>query len=164
MFTSILLTTDGSEVAERAAPYAVRLADTFDATLHVVYVVDTDAIGYALGSEQVNRLVAGDLEGMTDVHERAASAIDRVRDYADEAGLEIAPAIEVGDPHTVIVRFAEENDVDLVVMTSQGRGGVRRMVMGSVTERVTRSLDIPVLIVDAESLPPEEVVGQREPV
>jgi nucleotide-binding universal stress UspA family protein len=164
MFTSILLTTDGSEVAERAAPYAVRLADTFDATLHVVYVVDTDAISYSLGTEQVDRIVAGRFAEMTEVHERAASAIDRIRDYADEAGLEIAPAIEVGDPHTIIVRFAKENDVDLVVMTSQGRGGVSRMVMGSVTERVTRSLDIPVLVVGTESLPSEEVAGQREPV
>jgi nucleotide-binding universal stress UspA family protein len=163
MFTSILLTTDGSKAAERAAPYAVRLADTFDATLHVLYVVDTDAISYSLGTEQVDRIVAGQFAEMTEVHERAASAIDRIRDYADEAGLEIAPAIEVGDPHTVIVRFAEENDVDLVVMTSQGRGGVRRMVMGSVTERVTRSLEIPVLVVGAKGAPPEGSVEQREP-
>lgn len=159
MFDTILLTTDGSEAAENAAPYAISLAEAFDATLHVLYVVDTDAVSYSLGTEQLDRIQAGQFANRTDVHERAAAAIDRIRDYTDEAGLEIAPAIEIGIPHVVITRFAEDNDVDVIVMTSQGRGGVKRALLGSVTERVARSTTIPVLVVDVDSSLPEQPVS-----
>ena len=77
MFETILLPTDGSERAERAAPYAVELAERFDATLHPMYVVDTDA----LGPEQVDRIGAGQFAEMTELHERAAAAIDGIREY-----------------------------------------------------------------------------------
>ncbi|MHC3436564.1 universal stress protein [Natrialbaceae archaeon A-gly3] len=151
MFDRILLPTDGSEAAERAAPYAVRLASTFDAKLYVMYVVDTEAISQALGSEQVDRIEAGQFGEMTELHEEAAGAIDRMREYGTESNVEIEPVIEAGVPYNVITEFAEDEGVDLIVMTSQGRGGVKRVLLGSVTERVARSTTIPVLVADADS-------------
>jgi nucleotide-binding universal stress UspA family protein len=121
-----------------------------------MYVVDTDAISYSLGVEQLDRIQAGRFEGMTDVHKRAAAAIDRIRMYTDPAGVEIEPVIEVGKPRDVIVRFIEENDIDVIVMTSQGRGGVKRALLGSVTERVARTTTIPVLVVDASDVQADE--------
>lgn len=151
MFDRILLPTDGSTASERAAPYAAKLAETFDAKLYVMYVVDTEAVSQALGSEQVDRIEAGQFSEMTELHEEAASAIDRMRDYGEESGVEMEPVIDAGVPYEVITNFAEEEDVDCIVMTSQGRGGVKRVLLGSVTERVARSTTIPVLVVDAES-------------
>lgn len=153
MFDAILLPTDGSRDAEKAAPYAARLAATFDATLYVMYVVDVDAVSLSLGAEQLDRLETGRFAEMTEVHERAAGAIDRVRDVASREGMAIEPVIEVGVPHKAIVEFAEEGGVDLIVMTSHGRGGVKRALLGSVTERVARGTRVPVLVVDANGEP-----------
>ncbi|TYL38616.1 universal stress protein [Natronococcus pandeyae] len=150
MFEKILLPTDGSERAEKAAPYAVELAERFDGTLYPMYVVDTDAISHALGPEQVERIDAGQFGEMTELHEQAAAAIDSIRDYTESADVSVDPVIEAGVPRTVISRFAEENDVDLIVMTSQGRGGVKRALFGSVTETVARETSVPVMVVDAK--------------
>ena len=150
MFETILLPTDGSERAERAAPYAVELAERFDATLHPMYVVDTDAMSHALGPEQVDRIGAGQFAEMTELHERAAAAVDGVREYVGRADVTVDPVIEAGIPRTVITRFAEENNVDLIVMTSQGRGGVRRALFGSITEDVARETNVPVMVIDAD--------------
>ena len=146
MFETILLPTDGSERAERAAPYAVELAERFDATLHPMYVVDTDA----LGPEQVDRIGAGQFAEMTELHERAAAAVDGIREYVESADVTVDPVIEAGIPRTVITRFAAENDVDLIVMASQGRGGVRRALFGSITEDVARETTVPVMVIDAD--------------
>lgn len=162
MFSKILITTDGSEKAEKAAPYAIELAKAFDATLQAIYVVDTDAVSYPLGAEQTDRIRMGRFEEMTDVHKRAAAAIDRIREYTNEAGMEIEPVIEVGNPVDVIVRFAEDENVDVIVAASQGRVGVKRVLMGSVTERVTRSTTIPVLVVDTNAPEPEDAVSEGE--
>lgn len=151
MFDRILLTTDGSDLAERAAPYAVELAEAFEATLHVIYVVDTDSMGHSMGPEQVERLSGGQLHEMTEVHERAASAIDSIRAYTEGREVRIDPVIEAGVPYKIIADWADEHGIDVIVMTSQGRGGVRRALMGSVTERVARSTDAAVLIVDPKS-------------
>ncbi|ELY47802.1 universal stress protein [Natronorubrum bangense] len=148
MFDRVLVPTDGSEAAELAVPYAVELAEQFDATLYPMYVVDTDALSHALGSEQVDRIDAGQFGEMRELHERAAAAIDRVREYTT-AALEVEPVIEAGVPHEVITTFAEDTDIDLIVMTSQGRGGVKRALLGSVTERVARGTSVPVLVVDS---------------
>ena len=159
----MLLLTDGSEVAEAAAPYAARIAATFDATLYAIYVVDVDAVSPSLGAE---RLETGRFSEMTEVHERAAGSIDPVRDVAAAEGLAIEPVIEVGVPHRAIVEFAESEDVDLIAMTSHGRGGVRRALLDSVTERVAGSTRAPVLVVDADGEPIDAGVASagREPV
>ncbi|AGB37795.1 universal stress protein [Natronococcus occultus] len=162
MFERILLPTDGSERAERAAPYAVELAERFDATLHPIYVVDTEAISHALGPEQVDRINAGQFAEMTELHERAAAAVDGVREYTP-GDVDVDPVIEAGNPRTVITEFAAEQGVDLIVMTSQGRGGVRRALFGSVTEAVARDTDVPVLVVDATDDAVDRAEPEREP-
>ena len=162
MFDRVLVPTDGSEAAEKAAPYAAKLASTFDATLHVMYVVDTEAISQTLGSEQVDRIEAGQFGEMRELHEDAAGAIDRIREHTEVEGIAIDPVIDAGVPHEAIVRFAEDNDVDLVVMTSQGRQGVRRALLGSVTERVARITTTPVLVVDAETDATERLAAAED--
>lgn len=150
MFGNILVPTDGSEASERAVPYAAELAERFDATLYPMYIVDTDALSHALGSEQVDRLDAGQFGEMTEIHERAAEAIERIRDHIDSESIDVDPVIEAGVPYKEITSFAAENDIDLIVMTSRGRGGVTRALLGSVTERVTRNTPVPVMVVDTE--------------
>ncbi|MFA9426033.1 universal stress protein [Natronorubrum sp. A-ect3] len=148
MYDTILIPTDGSDVAENAIDHAIDLAEQYDATLHALYVVDTDAIDIGLGTEQVQRIKDGKFGEMSELKARATEATDVVTERAGD-DLEVVQSIEAGRPHAVISEYAEDNDVDLIVMGSAGRGGVRRAILGSVAERTLRTTRIPVLVVDA---------------
>ena len=149
MYERILVPTDGSTVAENAVDHALELAETYDATVHALFVVDVAAVDVSLGTEQVQRLKDGKLEEMPEVAARAETATRDVADRGDERGLDVLEAVVVGRPNAEIARYAENENVDLIVMGSAGRGGVRRALLGSVTERTLRTATIPVLVVDA---------------
>ncbi len=149
MYQTILIPTDGSEAAEEAVDHAVELARRFDATLHILYVVDTSAVDLSMGTEQVQRIKEGRLGEMKELKERISSAMARVEEKAKAAGVETVSETEAGRPHKQIATYADEQDIDLVVMSSHGRSGVQRLLLGSVTERVLRTLKRPVLVVDA---------------
>jgi nucleotide-binding universal stress UspA family protein len=63
------------------------------------------------------------------------------------ADLNVQPIVEMGDAHTLIVNWARDKAVDLIVMSTHGRSGLPRMILGSVTERVLRSASCPVLAI-----------------
>ncbi|MFC7026533.1 universal stress protein [Halomicroarcula sp. GCM10025324] len=148
MYDHILIPTDGSNVAEVAVDHAIDLARKYDATLHALYVVDIDAVNLGLGTEQVDRIRQGHFGDMEELEEKANAATGAVADAAAEHGLDVVEDVRVGRPHSVIADYAEANDIDIVVMGSHGRSGVKRALLGSVTERVLRSTHRPVLVVD----------------
>jgi nucleotide-binding universal stress UspA family protein len=148
MYERILVPTDGSDVAQAAVDHAIDLATTYGAELHALYVADTDAIAYSLGAEQVDRVREGEFAGMTELQKRAEAATNYVAELAAEQGVEVVEHHTGGKPHEAIAEYAEDNDVDLIVMGSHGRAGVRRALLGSVTERTLRSTHVPVLVVD----------------
>lgn len=149
VYDRILLPTDGSDTAMTAVEHALELADRYGADLHALYVVDVNALNVALSTEQVGRIEGGDFEDVPAAEKRAREILDTVGERALERGVDWSEEIRVGPPHVEIVDCAEEWGADLIVMGSHGRGGVRRYVMGSVTERVVRSTTLPVLVVDA---------------
>ncbi|SIR73984.1 universal stress protein [Natronorubrum thiooxidans] len=150
MYDNILVPTDGSKVAQIAVDTAVDLAEKYDATVHALYIADTDAVAYGLGAEQVDRIQQGDFAGMTELREDAEEATGYVTETAEAHGLSAVEHHSGGQPHRLIASYAEDNDIDLIVMGSHGRSGVRRALLGSVTERVLRSTHTPVLVVDYE--------------
>lgn len=150
MYDAILIPTDGSSAAEKAMPHALDLAGMYDATLHVLYVVDTAAIDISLGPEQVDRIKEGRFGEMTELKARANEAVQRIAEPARERDLHVVESVTAGTPHRQIVSYATDHDIDLIVMTSHGRTGVRRMLLGSVTERVVRLAEVPVLVVDVD--------------
>lgn len=148
MYERILIPTDGSDTANVAVDHAVELAATYGAQLHALYVVDIDAVNFGLGTEQVDRIRQGNFGEMTELQEKAEAATGVVASAAAEHDVNVHEEVRVGAPHKVIADYAEDNDIDLVVMGSHGRSGVRRALLGSVTERVLRSTHRPVLVVD----------------
>lgn len=137
MYERILLPTDGSDASDRAVEQAIGLARETGAALHVLFVVED--IPYA--PEMMDDEVEGQLR---DVGEEA---IDGIRARADEAGVEVVPALREGAPHTTILEYADESDADVIAMGTHGRSGLDRYLLGSVTERVVRTADVPVLTV-----------------
>lgn len=74
-------------------------------------------------------------------------AVADVADRAERAGVTVTTTIERGIPHEEILAYADANDVDVIVMGTHGRTGLNRFLIGSVTEKVIRSADVPVLVI-----------------
>lgn len=135
---NILVPHDFSETSEAAVQYAVELARTFGAKLHVVHV------GEQARFEMATEFPLGlDLSLEDAVRERMLR-IMAVREYR-----ELNPSFQVlaGTPYAEIVRYAKDRDIDLIVMGTHGRGIVAHAVMGSVAEKVVRYAPCPVLTV-----------------
>lgn len=148
MYDTILIPTDGSDIAENAVDHALDLAKKYDADVHTLYVVDTSAMDISLGTEQVDRIRQGQYDEMPEIQDRANRATGSVTEQAVPYGLEVTEAVVAGQPHDRIDGYAEDHGVDLIVMGSAGRGGVKRVLLGSVAERTLRTTTIPVLVVD----------------
>lgn len=148
MYERILVPTDGSDIAALATDHALDIAAKYDAEVHALYVIDLDAVDISLGTEQVQRIKDGKFDEMGELQERAAEATGVIADQAAEAGIECTEGIAAGRPPREIVDYGVEHDADMIVMTSHGRTGVSRLLVGSVTEKVVRLADIPVLVVD----------------
>lgn len=148
MYDKILVPTDGSDVAENAVEHALDIAEQYGADVHALYVVDTDSMSLTLGGEQLDRIEQGNFDEMEEVKDKANAATGYVAEGARERGLDVVEHISAGRPHEMIADYAEDNAIDLVVMGSHGRSGVRRALLGSVTERLLRATHAPVLVVD----------------
>lgn len=136
MFERILIPTDGSQPARDAAETGMDLAVEQGATVHILYVVTPIHAGEG-GTGQV-------IEAMRDAGERTVSEL---AEEAEARGLEVATQVTMGTPHQHILEYAETNDIDVVVMGTHGRTGLGRYLLGSVTEKVVRLSDVPVLTI-----------------
>lgn len=152
MYDRILIPTDGSNVAQSAVTHGLDIAKRYDADLHALFVADTDAIAYGLAADEVERIRNGNFENMGELDNQAHEATGYVVEEGEEHGLTVHEHHAGGKPHNVIAEQAAEEDIDLIVMGSHGRAGVRRALLGSVTERTLRSTDVPVLVVDYEGV------------
>jgi len=157
MYKRILIPTDGSDVAQAAVDQALNLAEKYDAEVHALFIADVDAVAYGLGTEQVDRIRQGKFSEMEELREDAEAATGHVADRGEPLGITVHEHHAGGKPHQVIANYAEEHDIDLIVMGSHGRAGVRRALLGSVTERTLRSTHVPVLVVDYQGTGEESV-------
>jgi nucleotide-binding universal stress UspA family protein len=143
MYDRILLPTDMSRGANRAIDHAIDAAQRYDAELHVLYVVDSDAYSSYPGDEYVH-----EFEGLEHALEEAGSdAVEAITERAAEAGVETKAVVHHGVPHEEILEYMDEADVDLTVIGSKHRSGEYRRLLGSVAQRVANVAKRPVTIV-----------------
>ncbi len=138
MYERILVPTDGSPEADAVVDHAAGLAAVHDADLHAVYVVNTAGYAGLPGDGAV-----GGLSAM--MNEQGETALDRATEHAGDRLTE--RVLVEGSPSAEIVDYAEEAGCDLIVMGTHGRGGIDRLLLGSVAERVVRTSPVPVLTV-----------------
>ncbi|WP_254545869.1 universal stress protein [Halomarina pelagica] len=136
-YERLLVPTDGSERAAAAADWARTIATAYDATVHVLSAVDTATLGFDVRSDA---LVAS-------LEAAAETAVEELATTLRDDGIEVRTSVEYGPPHGAILDAVGENDVDLVVMGTQGRSGIERYLLGSVTEKTVRTCPAPVLTV-----------------
>jgi len=139
-YERILVPTDGSAATREAVEHAVDLAAEHGATIHALYVVNSASFaGLPMDSSWEN------VSAM--LNEEGSTALEEVAAIAGEHGVAVERELADGNPAREIVRYAEDADCDLVVMGTHGRGGIDRLLLGSVAEKVVRSSSVPVLTV-----------------
>jgi nucleotide-binding universal stress UspA family protein len=140
MYDDILLPTDGSEGTRAAVTHANELATTYDATVHVLSVVDTRN-----RFESPSSGLAPEAWAERE-RERADEAIAETVAELDE-DLAVEQVVEEGTPTEGILDYVDEHTVDVVVIATHGRTGLDHYLIGSVTEEVVRKAPVPVLTV-----------------
>ena len=138
MYSQILVPTDGSPASDAAIEHAIDLARHYDARLHALYVVDGAAY---------STLEAGADIVVEALESEGKEATRRVADAAADAGVDSETTVATGTAYRSIRDYVDENDIDVIVMGTHGRKGLDRYLLGSVTERVFRTSDVPVLTV-----------------
>ena len=143
MYERILLATDGTEASTDAATHAIELAADTGATLHVLFVVDETVYSAYSGDEYVDE-AEGPEHGLEEVGEEAIQAI---RERAADAGVDVESAMRHGTPSRTIVRYADDEGVDLLVLGTKHRPAEYRALLGSVTDRVLRLTARPATVI-----------------
>ncbi len=136
-FGKILLASDGSEYAQAAIREAINIAKTCGSKLLAISVVEVNAEYEALAPKLVEK-------AEDETHDHLAS----IKDMAAKEGLTCETIAHQGEePYRFIVDEATRNKVDMIVMGSHGRTGLKRLLMGSVTARVIGHAPCKVLVV-----------------
>lgn len=138
---NILVPTDFSDCSNAAVKYGVELARAFNATLHLLHVVQ-DPYTQPWAADAFPAAI-GDL--LTEWQQQAQARLSESIAPADRDRVRVTCTI--GSPCADILRYANQYSVDLVVMGTHGRGPVAHMLLGSVAEKVVRKSPCPVLTV-----------------
>ncbi|MBN1316063.1 MAG: universal stress protein [Anaerolineales bacterium] len=144
MYKRILLPLDGSPLAEQALPHAIAIAEHFDSELILLRVLiplprppTTTDLALKRATEETAIF--------------AREYLDSVAAGIQERGIAVQMVTIEGRPHWQIINFAESNQVDLIVMCARGQSGLSRWLMGSVSDRVVRGANVPVLMVSGQN-------------
>jgi nucleotide-binding universal stress UspA family protein len=132
MYEKILVTLDGSELAEQSLLYAEDLVAKLGSEIHLLQVSDTGESGiHDFQVMYVNQI---------------AQRVDRWLHKSNQTNLKITPAVVMGSAADEITKYAENNGIGLIIMGTHGRSGLTRWAVGSVANKVVRGTEIPVLL------------------
>ena len=143
MYKRIVVPLDGSPLAEQALPHAVSQAAQFGADLVLLKVlaplhdVVFSAPAAVLAAEKMSAQLAHDY-----LEEVAAGIL--------EQGVAVQVATVEGEPYVEIIRYAEAQGADMIVLSTRGQSGFSRWLLGSVADRVVRGATVPVLLVQCQ--------------
>jgi nucleotide-binding universal stress UspA family protein len=138
----ILVATDFSAEARGAQETALDIARTLGASVTLLHVYQLPTYLFFDGATFLPPPSV-----VAQIVSEVAAGLSAARDAAASSGVPVETASEQGIPHDDILRYAEEHGIDLIVMGTHGRRGWRRLVIGSVAERVVRGAHVPVLTV-----------------
>lgn len=139
LYEKILIAADGSEKNMAAVGEAIRIARACGAEVVAVYVQDLGALESIPPGEMMLK------DTWSVIQKESESTMSRIRSMAE--GVTLKTEVLEGKPAPEIVRYAIENKIDLIVIGTQGKRGLERLLLGSVAESVIRSAPCKVLIV-----------------
>ena len=139
MYDAILFPTDGSEGSELARNHAFELANDQQATLHILHVVEVFSPAASLHETIAEQMI-----------ERGKELVEMTAQNGRDHGLTIRTAVLEGDPAETIVEYASSEGIDVIVMPTHGRPELTKAIVGSVTDKVIRTGDVPVIVIKFE--------------
>jgi nucleotide-binding universal stress UspA family protein len=136
-FDDILVPTDGSKSAHDGAKQAIKFARRNGATLHVLYAMDMGDADYVAAPSDIR-------ETRARLEAKGQEFVEDVEALAADADVPCVTAVVANTPIEAIEEYVDEHDIDLVVMGKRGRSDPDKPLLGSITNRVVGSLEIPV--------------------
>jgi nucleotide-binding universal stress UspA family protein len=148
MYQKIMVPLDGSQVAECVIPHIETIAGKSATRVELVTVVEPLDIPtrgqIAISDDEIKQI---DDEGKNE----ATKYLKQVSSRLTRAGINASTVILSGKPAESLVRYAVNNNVDLIIMATHGRSGISKIFWGSVAEKILRATDIPVLLIKTTS-------------
>lgn len=141
----LLVPTDFSEPSEVALRYGKALAETFQAKLHLIHVLDENALIYPWTSPEGSTLTLG--AARVELEHAVQDRLNHVLTAEERDKYSAQMVTLIGSPFLEIINYAKSQNIDLIVMGTHGRGPIAHMLMGSVAEKVVRKAPCPVLTV-----------------
>ena len=140
-YRKILLAIDGSENAKSAACSGIEIAKSTGAEVYAVYVAGISCCSPIMPESY-------DWER----GKEGSEAVAEIEKMGKETGVTVNSVLLQGNPAQEILDFAEKNDIDMIVLGTQGKAGIDRFLLGGVTEKVVRHAKAEVLVVRASCL------------
>ena len=148
MIRRILVTLDGSQLAEDVLPHVEDLARRLPAEVYLLQVISLSpgvaaaesGLGAVTNAELVSELLESEIQ-------TAKSYLSRLASEWQARGLSVQWEVIRGEPASGIVDSAQSHDIDLIAMSTHGRSGLSRLISGSVAEQVIREAGRPVLVI-----------------
>ena len=135
----LLLAYDGSEPSKHALKVATDLAKKLNAKIYLLYVVDVNAATELFG--EYSGKIAEELM------QKAKEVLKEAVDHIKSSGVEVEEVVEAGTPAEKIAEMGKKLDVYMIVLGAHGYSGIKKLLIGSVSEKVIRLSDRPVLVV-----------------
>ena len=132
----ILVATDGSKYSEAATEKAIDFAVSYGGELIILSVVNVPAEFYGESPEAWDNLVV-----------KAQTYVDKAKQLADASGIKVQAFVREAETWQAIIDMASDKKAETIIMGSHGRTGLKRLLMGSVTEKVIGHAPCPVLVV-----------------
>ena len=136
MYRNVLVATDGSPQAGTAASQAIEFAQTFDATLHGLFVMDSKLARTDATREPFKQT--------------GEQTLNEIRAEAAEKDVSVTTILEEGAPAQVILNYAETRKIDLIVLGGKTKSAAERFFIGNTAEKVVRHAPMSVLVVRGE--------------
>jgi len=144
MYKKILVPLDGSKVAEGVLPHAKSLAYSEGAELILLTVAANPAMDFVFSDPGLAQ------DAVSEQEEKSKTYISKVEDGLKTEGFRVSTLLRIGSVAEVILGVAEEVQADVIAMSTHGRTGPARWLLGSIAERVVHNSNIPVLLIRAK--------------
>jgi nucleotide-binding universal stress UspA family protein len=147
MFEKMLVCLDGSTLAEQILPYAEAQALSFNSQVILFQVFVTNVPEIVEGGASF-REFAGFEAHSREMITKAETYLDNIARNLVSKGMRVdSVVLEAASAGDAIIKYARDNGINFILMATHGHGGIRRLVMGSVAEHVTKESGLPILII-----------------
>jgi len=140
MFNRILVAIDGSTMSKKALKSAIQFGKERYSNIGVIHVEKNLQIPEGMTNESIDELYST-------LREEGNEVINYAISLAEEEGIDVNTQLVFGDPAFQIVRKAKEGNYQLIIMGSRGLGGIKGLMLGSVSQKVSQLSHCPVLII-----------------